>query len=172
VEADEASTTVRWVCRSAADRRHGRIAACSSARAGDQDGRLAPHFIGIAIPTGSRFGNILVGLFNRANQPVQDFAFTTPGGDVQVSSPDPGRALMTGKLDDLDAFKISPLRGIRRTAPYFHDNSAKTLEEVASHCTRFFAFGTDPDGPGPLPPIIQLTPQDEADIVAFMKLLD
>jgi hypothetical protein len=36
---------------------------------------------------------------------------------------------------------------------------------------RFFAFVTDPDGPGPQL-IIQLTPQDEADIVAFMKLLD
>jgi cytochrome c peroxidase len=56
------------------------------------------------------------------------------------------------------------LRGVRRTAPYFHDNSAKTLEDVAKHYTRFFNFVTGG--------LIQLTPQDEADLVAFMKLLD
>jgi hypothetical protein len=47
-----------------------------------------------------------------------------------------------------------------------------TVEEVAAHDTRFFAFVTDPDGPGPLQGFIQLTPQDEADMVAYMKLLD
>jgi len=47
--------------------------------------------------------------------------------------------------------------------PYFHDNSARTLEEVAAHYTRFFDFVTGG--------FLQLTPQDEADIVAFMKLL-
>jgi hypothetical protein len=30
------------------------------------------------------------------------------------------------------------LRGIRHTAPYFHDNSAKTLEDVAAHHAVFF----------------------------------
>ena len=43
---------------------------------------------------------------------------------------------------------------------------------MAAHYTRFFAFVTDPDGPGPLQGFIQLTPQDEADMVAYMKLLD
>jgi cytochrome c peroxidase len=59
---------------------------------------------------------------------------------------------------------ISPLRGVRHTAPYFHDNSAKTLEDVAAHYTRFFNFVTGG--------FIALTPQDGADMVAFMKLLD
>jgi cytochrome c peroxidase len=92
---------------------------------------------------------------------VHDFIFN---GGAPLSSPDPGRALITGDVNDFEAFKISPLRGIRRTAPYFHDNSAKTLEDVAAHYTRFFAFVTN-NG-------LQLTPQDEADIVAYMKLLD
>jgi cytochrome c peroxidase len=68
--------------------------------------------------------------------------------------------------------RISPLWGIRRTAPYFHDNSAKTLEAVAAHYALFFSIITDPDGPGPAPPLVFLTPQDQADIVAYMKLLD
>ena len=74
-------------------------------------------------------------------------------------SPDPGRALITGvtqaqdpTLEHVNAFKISPLRGIRRTAPYFHDNSAKTLEDVATHYTLFFQIVTGG--------VISLTPQD------------
>ena len=67
-------------------------------------------------------------------------------------------------FENIDAFKISPLRGIRLTAPYFHDNSARTLEDVAAHYARFFSFVTGG--------FISLTPQDEADIVAFMRLLD
>ena len=52
--------------------------------------------------------------------------------------------LTTGIVDDptfehVNAFKISPLRGIRHTAPYFHDNSAKTLEDVAAHYAKFFS---------------------------------
>ena len=150
----------------------GLCAHCHSGTLMNQTNQFAPMFIQVPIPTATRFFNILVGLFNKGNQPVQDFIFSTPGGDVPVSSTDPGRALITGNLDDLDAFKISPLRGIRKTGPYFHDNSAKTLEEVAAHYTRFFAFVTDPDGPGPAQGFIQLTPQDEADMVAYMKLLD
>jgi cytochrome c peroxidase len=62
------------------------------------------------------------------------------------------------------AFKISPLRGIRHTAPYFHDNSAKTLEDVAAHYAVFFNIASGG--------LIVLTKQDEADIVAYLNLLD
>lgn len=78
-----------------------------------------------------------------------------------------------GTFDHSNAFKISPLRGIRKTAPYFHDNSAKTLEDVLNHYEQFFLIGSDPDRPGgPQPPLIQLNEQDKRDIIAFMKLLD
>ena len=43
-----------------------------------------------------------------------------------------------GSFDHLNAFKISPLWGVKDTAPYFHDNSAKTLEDVAEHYRQFF----------------------------------
>jgi cytochrome c peroxidase len=80
---------------------------------------------------------------------------------IELSSPDPGRALITGRADDTarltfdqaNAFKISPLRGIGQTAPYFHDNSAKSLEDVLDHYEQFFLIVSDPDGPvGPAPP--------------------
>ena len=73
--------------------------------------------------------------------------------------------------DNVNAFKIPPLWGVARTAPYFHDNSAKTLEAVMEHYATFFAIISDPDGPGPAEPTIALTAQDHADMVAYMKLL-
>ena len=90
----------------------------------------------------------------------------------------PGRALITGvapgddvHFENVNAFKIPTLWGVGKTAPYFHDNSAKTLEDVAAHYNLFFSITSDPDGPGPAPPILSLTPEDQADIVAYMKLL-
>ena len=82
------------------------------------------------------------------------FLFKNKNGSItEIDSPDPGRALITGVsqgfpfFDNVNAFKIPTLRGVRKTAPYFHDNSAKTLETVAAHYALFFAFITDPDGP-------------------------
>ena len=93
-----------------------------------------------------------------------------------MSSPDPGRALITGQLseglgDQENAFKISSLWGVAKTAPYFHDNSAKTLEDVVKHYAQFFQLVTDPDGAGPEQPALVLTEQEQADIVAYLRLL-
>ena len=62
---------------------------------------------------------------------------------VRRTSSDPGRALLTGFVmgrppDDWDKFDIPGLRGISKTAPYFHNNSAATLEEVVDHYIEFF----------------------------------
>lgn len=102
------------------------------------------------------------------------FVFRDPDGTTTaVSSPDPGRALITGDgsdpIESVNAFKIPSLWGVSRTAPYFHDNSAKTLEDVLRHYAQFFAIVTDPSIDGD-PPLI-LTERDQADIIAFMKLL-
>jgi cytochrome c peroxidase len=146
-------------------------------------------FLPLPLPPGSRFQSVLVSEFNAAGNPVIDFVFHNQENDVlddandgiiRLSSPDPGHALITGRADDTatftfdqaNAFKISPLRGIRKTAPYFHDNSAKTLEDVLDHYQQFFLIVSDPDGPGPLEPLIVLNDQDKRDIVAFLKLLD
>jgi cytochrome c peroxidase len=144
-------------------------------------------FLPLPLPPGTRFQTVFVSEINEAGNPPIDFVFhnqDVPGGVIEVSSPDPGRALVTGRADDsnpasplstfdnLNAFKISPLRGIRHTAPYFHDNSAKTLEDVMRHYRTFFAIASDLDGPGPLPPLVDLTEQDQRDIIAFMRRLD
>ncbi|MCS7025801.1 MAG: cytochrome-c peroxidase [Bryobacteraceae bacterium] len=43
---------------------------------------------------------------------------------------DQGRAGITGRAEDRGAFKTPGLREVARTAPYMHDGSLKTLEEV------------------------------------------
>jgi cytochrome c peroxidase len=109
---------------------------------------------------------------NAIGNPMQDFVFENPDGtSVTVSSPDPGRALVTGRVsrEDVNAFKIPSLWGISKTAPYFHDNSAKTLEEVLLHYKRFFDIVTGPAVDGD--PAIELTDEDQRDIIAFMRLL-
>jgi cytochrome c peroxidase len=114
---------------------------------------------------GGRFQSIGVSEFNVAGNPVYEFVFkNSDGTTTNVTSSDPGRALITGNAQDaesLNAFKIPSLWGVTRTAPYFHDNSAKTLDDVARHYALFFAA---------ISPIV-LTEQDQKDMVAYMKLL-
>ena len=150
----------------------GLCAHCHSGPLMDQTNQFAAAFIPspAPIPAGQRFTTVGVSEFNSANNPVREFIFN-PGTpqEKRIFSPDPGRALITGVVDDptlehVNAFKISALRGIRHTAPYFHDNSAKTLEDVAAHYAKFFLKASGGH--------IDLTPQDQRDIVAFMKLLD
>jgi len=64
---------------------------------------------------------------------------------MRRTSSDPGRALLTdlwhtrrtGGKDDWNKFDVPGLRGLRHTAPYFHNNSATTLEEVVDHYIEF-----------------------------------
>jgi len=98
--------------------------------------------------------------------PNQAFEITLPDGSSLVGVfPDLGRAAITGNPDQIIDFKIQTLWGIKDTAPYFHDNSARTLEEVVDHYQRFFQFVGDPAA------FVPITDQDKADIVAYLKLL-
>ena len=66
------------------------------------------------------------------------------GTKMRRTSSDPGRALLTGFVggppgqDDWNKFDIPSIRGLRFTAPYFHNNSANTLEEVVDHYIEFY----------------------------------
>jgi cytochrome c peroxidase len=125
---------------------------------------------------GLRFFGVGVSERNKLNLPTYEFIVD---GTDRIVTPDPGHCL----TDPLDAFEFPPelfgpggpfpliiacnlfktpsLWGVRHTAPYFHDDSSKTLEEVAEQYTFMFQLFAG----------ITLTPQDEADIVAFLKLL-
>jgi len=47
-----------------------------------------------------------------------------------AAPPDPGRYAVTGSEEDKYVFKVPSLRNVARTAPYFHDGSAATLEQA------------------------------------------
>jgi hypothetical protein len=69
------------------------------------------------------------------------------------------------RLQDLHAL------GRRAHGALLHDNSAKTLLDVAAHDADFFELTTDADGPGPAEPALVLTERDQADIAAYLELL-
>ena len=70
-------------------------------------------------------------------------------------------------------FRTAPLRNVALTAPYFHDNGAKTLRDAVAHYQRFFNFteAQDPVGSRTLGGFVELTDQDVDDIVAYLQLL-
>jgi len=55
----------------------------------------------------------------------------------QPAQADLGRYLVTGQERDKHVFKVPSLRNVALTAPYFHDGSAKTLEEAVDVMFRF-----------------------------------
>ncbi len=79
----------------------------------------------------------------------------TPTRCVQTT--DPGRALITGKFADIGKFKGPILRDLAPRAPYFHNGSAATLDDVVSFYDERFNLG--------------LSPQPQGDRVAFLKTL-
>lgn len=90
------------------------------------------------------------------------------GVSMDQPSPDLGRYNVTKKEKDTGAFKTPTLRNITASAPYFHDGSAKTLEEVIE----FYDKGgtKNPYLSTEIKPL-NLTTQEKADLVAFLKSL-
>lgn len=92
---------------------------------------------------------------------AQTYEITMANGvKIRRTSSDPGRALLTGFVggpapqDDWNKFDMNGLRGISQTAPYFHNNSAATLEEVVDHYIEFFKRVRVNVPGNPIPPIL------------------
>lgn len=82
--------------------------------------------------------------------------------------PDMGRFLIRPVPAGKGAFKTPTLRDIELTAPYFHDGSAKTLNDVMEHYAKGGEIQTDLS---PNMKKLNLTQQDKDDIVAFLMAL-
>ncbi len=81
---------------------------------------------------------------------------------------DLGRYAVTRADRDKGAFKTPTLRSIAETAPYMHDGAFKTLEEVVS----FLNSGGGANAHlSPLMKPLELTAEEQADVVAFLKAL-
>ncbi len=83
-----------------------------------------------------------------------------------IDKPDLGRFEITKDEKDKGAFKTPTIRNVALSAPYMHDGSQKTLEEVVEHYSK---------GGTPNPTLsnkikkLDLKPEDKSDLVEFMK---
>lgn len=88
------------------------------------------------------------------------------GVAMDVSDPDLGRFTVTKDEKDKGAFKTPTLRNVALSAPYMHDGSQATLEEVmkwynkGGHANAWLSDKVK---------ALNLTDQEQADVVAFMK---
>ncbi|NOT66893.1 MAG: c-type cytochrome [Methylophilaceae bacterium] len=137
-----------------------------------------------ALFTDNRFHNIGVGI-SKIQQDAPKLAgeflkAKAQGADVDKSvlinpkTSELGRFAVTDLFDDMGAFKTSTLRNIAQTAPYMHDGSLKTLQEVVTHYNNggvikkgdkvndYLSGGIRP---------LNLNNQQMADLVAFLQAL-
>jgi hypothetical protein len=74
-----------------------------------------------------------------------------------IYTQDPGRALISGKCEDVGAIVIQQFRGLAARAPYFSNGSAASLREVVDFYDRRFNM--------------RLTEQERDDLVNFLAVL-
>ena len=124
-------------------------------------------------------------IVNQPNNPIRTWVVNDRINPVvTVRSPDVGLLLDPNPADASARlsfpapslrrmFKIPTLWGVKDTAPYFHNNGAKTLRDAVAHYQRFFNFteAEDPVGSRSLGGFIELTDDDVDDIVAYLQLL-
>ena len=110
------------------------------------------------------------------------YRITRADGTFQfVTTSDPGRLLLTGQPADLGVMDVTQLRGIGNTAPYFHNNSAATLEDVVDHYVAFFRRVARQNPPPLLPPLLSsnglvvdrgfVTADERAALLAYLRKL-
>ena len=87
--------------------------------------------------------------------PLYTFRNRQTGETRQLT--DAGAGNVTGRWNDLGRFKTPTLRALAARAPYFHNGTAATLEDVVHHYERFLGFS--------------FTEEERADLVAFLNAL-
>ncbi len=95
-----------------------------------------------------------------------NYAFENNG--LYQNYADSGRMRLTHLESDRAKFKVPTLRNADLTAPYMHDGSMKTLQEVVAHYNQ---GGQIHANKSTLIKPLGLTSDEQADIVAFLKTL-
>ena len=97
---------------------------------------------------------------------LADEKYHNIGVGMDKDQPDVGRFAVTKDEADMGAFKTPTIRNVALTAPYMHDGSVATLEEVVEwydkggHPSKYLSEKIRP---------LKLSEQDQADLVEFMK---
>ena len=87
--------------------------------------------------------------------PLYTFRNRATGETRQLS--DAGAGNVTGRWNDLGRFKTPTLRALAARAPYFHNGTAATFEDVVRHYEAHLGF--------------RFTDEERADLVAFLNAL-
>jgi len=95
-----------------------------------------------------------------------DNSFRSNG--LRPSGSDEGRYALTGNERDRGKFRVPTLRNIAVTAPYMHDGSFRTLQEVVRHYADGAALHQNQD---PLIRPLDLSADDERDLIEFLESL-
>jgi len=74
-----------------------------------------------------------------------------------IYTQDPGRALISGKCEDVGAIVIQQFRGLAARAPYFSNGSAASLRDIVDFYDRRFN--------------IRFTEQEKVDLANFLSVL-
>lgn len=99
------------------------------------------------------------------------YRFFNAGIGMDKDKPDLGRMDVTKDESDKGKFRTPPLREVAKTAPYFHDGSAKTLEDAIDVMA---AGGIDNPNLSPAFKGLRsakLTEDDHKDLAAFLDAL-
>jgi len=97
---------------------------------------------------------------------LADEKYHNIGIGMDKENPDLGRFVVTKDPKDTGAFKTPTVRNVALTAPYMHDGSVATLEEVVEWYDK--GGHPNPHLSDKIRPL-KLTDQEQADLVAFMK---
>ncbi len=118
-----------------------------------------------------------------ARAPHPEIAFNNTGlynidGKGAYPAKNTGIAELTGRPEDMGRFKAPSLRNVAITAPYMHDGSIATLDEVLDH----YAAGGRTIGEGPhagvgrdnplkssFVPGFEMTADERAELIAFLR---
>jgi cytochrome c peroxidase len=99
-----------------------------------------------------------------------DQQYHNVGIGMDQKEPDPGRFKVTSKPEDTGAFKTPTLRDIAKSAPYFHDGSAATLEDAVD-----IMLGGGKDNPHLDKKNLEkhaILPDQRADLLNFLRALN
>jgi cytochrome c peroxidase len=102
------------------------------------------------------------------------------GGTGDYPPENTGLHALTGVPTDMGRFRAPSLRNIAKTAPYMHDGSIATLDEVLDHYAAggrtieegpFAGVGADNPYKSEFVTGFSLTPDERADLLAFLESL-
>jgi cytochrome c peroxidase len=126
--------------------------------------------------TDDEFHNTGIGFERSMKSTVRETSFIQLNQTISIKSDRPfetslndlGRYEMTGNSSDRWKYRTPTLRNIALTAPYMHDGSFSTLEEVIAF---YMSGGIDNEGLDPLILPFTLEPEEVLQLMSFLNSL-